>query len=205
MRSLMPPHLVLRDFLKEDTVTALLDYTLAREQAFQPTKVGRFEEGKADPAVRISHGTRDLGEFKPLLKAKILALVPDLVAKLGATTVEATKVELELVAHNDGAFYKRHIDTQTASERMHIRVLSGVYYFYGKPKAFSGGALRLYAIGDPAMQTFIDIEPDHNTLLVFPAWAPHEVMPVACPSKRFVDSRFAINCWVHRRKADAAR
>ena len=129
---------------------------------------------------------------------------PDLVAKLGATPVEAPTLELQLVAHNEGAFYKRHIDTQTASERNYVRVLSAVYYFHATPKMFSGGALRLYAIGDPQGQTFIDVEPAHNTLLVFPSWAPHEVMPVNCPSGRFADSRFTINCWVHRRKPVAA-
>jgi Rps23 Pro-64 3,4-dihydroxylase Tpa1-like proline 4-hydroxylase len=110
-------------------------------------------------------------------------------------------VELELVAHGDGAFYRRHIDTQTATERSHIRVLSGVYYFHRQPKRFTGGALRLYAIGDP--QRFTDIEPTHNTLVVFPAWAPHEVQPVRCPSGQFMDSRFAINCWLHARPPGA--
>jgi asparagine synthetase B (glutamine-hydrolysing) len=47
-----------------------------------------------------------------------------------------------------------------------------------------------------------DIEPIHNSLLMFPSWAPHEVMPVNCPSQRFIDSRFAINCWVHRERPD---
>jgi SM-20-related protein len=199
-RALSPPYLVLRDFLEENTVAALLDYALAREQAFQPTKVGRNETGVTNPAVRVSHGIRELGEFNPVLRTKILALVPDLVARLRATPVDAPRLELELVAHNDGAFYKRHIDTQTASQRDDIRVLSGVYYFHAEPKAFSGGALRLYAIGDPAAQTFVDVEPARNTLLVFPSWAPHEVMPISCPSGRFADSRFAINCWVHRRR-----
>jgi SM-20-related protein len=36
---------------------------------------------------------------------------------------------------------------------------------------------------------------------VFPSWVLHEVRPVSCPSKRFVDSRFAINCWLWRRKS----
>ena len=104
------------------------------------------------------------------------------------------------MAHNDGAFYKRHIDTQTASERDAIRVLSGVYYFHAEPKAFTGGALRLYAIGDPDKKTFVDIEPAHDSLLAFPSWAPHEVRPISCPSKRFTDSRFAINCWMYRER-----
>jgi SM-20-related protein len=200
-RALLPPHLVLHDFLAESTVAALLDFTLANEQAFQPTKVGRFEEGTTNPAIRVSNGMGELGEFRPVLRSKILALVPELVARLRATPVDKPRLELELVAHNDGAFYKRHIDTQTASERENIRVLSGVYYFHAEPKAFSGGALRLYAIGDPAAQTFVDIEPTQNTLLVFPSWAPHEVMPVRCASGRFADSRFAINCWVQRKTA----
>jgi SM-20-related protein len=78
-----------------------------------------------------------------------------------------------------------------------------VYYFFSEPKAFNGGALRLYAIGGNSQQSFIDIEPERNSLLVFPSWAPHEVMPVHCPSGRFVDSRFAINCWLYRKKSGA--
>ena len=202
-RALLPPHLLLRDFLDERTVAALLDFALAREQSFEPTKVGRLEEGTTNPDVRVSHGTRELGPFRAILRAKILGLVPQLVTQLGATPVDVPRLELELVAHNDGAFYKRHIDTQTALERNRIRVLSGVYYFHAEPKAFSGGALRLYAIGDPAGRTYLDVEPVHNALLVFPSWAPHEVMPVHCPSRRFADSRFAINCWVHRNRAKA--
>ena len=124
----------------------------------------------------------------------------DFVAKLRTAPVDAPKLETQLVAHNDGAFYSRHIDTQMIGRHDHIRVLSGVYYFHAKPKAFTGGALRLYSIGNGEGRTFVDIEPEHNSLVVFPSWAPHEVMPVSCPSKRFVDSRFAINCWIHREK-----
>ena len=83
-----------------------------------------------------------------------------------------------------------------------IRALSGVYYLHRAPKGFSGGALRFYAIGDA--NRFVDVEPVHNSLLVFPSWAPHEVMPISCPTGAFMDSRFAVNCWLHRRSAPAA-
>ena len=199
-RAIVPPHLVLRDFLDVATVAGLFDYALAHEAAFAPTGTGRFAEDAVKPEIRRSVGIRDLGPFGPILRSKVLSLVPELVAKLGATPVDSPKLELQLVAHRDGAFYKRHIDTQTASERNHIRVLSGVYYFHTTPKMFGGGALRLYAIGGKDDENFIDIEPAHNTLLVFPSWAPHEVMPVDCPSGRFADSRFAINCWVNRKR-----
>lgn len=200
-KGLMPPHLVQRDFLPEETVAGLLDYALLHQADFAPTRLG---SNQVNPAVRVSTGVRQLGPYREMLKSRILSIVPALTAELRATPFEAGMLELELVAHGDGAFYKRHIDTQTAryDEIKAIRLLSGVYYFNAEPKAFSGGALRFYAIG-PGVD-FVDIAPMRNSLLVFPAWAPHEVMPVSCPSKRFIDSRFAINCWVHRNKLAAS-
>jgi Rps23 Pro-64 3,4-dihydroxylase Tpa1-like proline 4-hydroxylase len=188
--ALMPPYLVLSDFLDEDTVDRLLAFALHNEAAFAPTSLGR---GTIDEARRISASIHDLGPFKPLLKARMLALLPEFVTSLHATPLPDTTLEIELVAHGDGAFYKRHVDTQTATDFRAIRFLSGVYYFHTEPKAFSGGALRLYAIGPQAAH--VDIEPVRNSLVVFPSWIPHEVLRVSCPSRRFAGSRFAINCW----------
>jgi SM-20-related protein len=197
-RGLIPPYIVRRDFLDEEMVTGLLDHAVSHQSDFSPTKLIR----DFDPSYRISMGLNDLGRFRKVLKAKILDLVPSFVAELRTTPVVEPVIETELVAHGDGAFYKRHIDTQTGhhpdSER--IRVLSGVYYFNAEPKAFTGGALRLHAFGGEGGDNFVDIKPTRNSLLVFLAWAPHEVLPVSCPSKRFIDSRFAINCWVHGKK-----
>jgi SM-20-related protein len=203
VRSVMPPYLVLRDFLDEATVAGLLDDTLSRQSDFTPTRLGPAE---VNPSVRVSTGLRQLGAYRQILNAKILDLVPQLIAQLQVTPFQAHRVETELVAHGDGAFYKRHIDTQTThyNEVDQIRVLSGVYYFNVEPKGFTGGALRLYAIGGDG-DCAADIEPVRNSLLVFPSWAPHEVMPVNCRSKRFADSRFAINCWVHCKKPDLGR
>jgi SM-20-related protein len=191
--TMAPPYLVVRDFLDQETVAGLLDYALRHETDFAPTSLGR---GTINPAKRISVGVRDLGPFKPAFKSKMLERLPDFIAWLHATAVADAKLEFELVAHGDGAFYKRHIDTQTAADLQSIRFLSAVYYFHAEPKAFTGGALRLYAVGSAAAE-HVDIEPACNTLVVFPSWIPHEVMPVRCPSKRFSDSRFAINGWFH--------
>jgi predicted 2-oxoglutarate/Fe(II)-dependent dioxygenase YbiX len=199
-RALIPPHLVLNDFLDRDAAAGVLAYALAREAAFQPTTTGGAAGQRTNPRMRTSLALRDLGPFRAVLSAKMLEHMPEFAARLGVAAVNDARLELELVAHNEGAFYKRHIDTQTASDRDTIRVLSGVYYFHAEPKAFTGGALRLYAIGDPENRRFIDIEPINNSLLAFPAWAPHEVMPVGCPSKRFASSRFAVNCWAHRNR-----
>jgi Rps23 Pro-64 3,4-dihydroxylase Tpa1-like proline 4-hydroxylase len=198
-RGLMPPYIVLRDFLDEETVAGLLDHAISHQSDFTPTELG---SAAVDPSSRVSMGLRDLGKFRQVLKTKILDLVPSFVTEMRTTPVEEPKLEIELVAHGDGAFYLRHIDTDTAhyQDIKQIRVLSGVYYFNAEPKAFTGGALRLHAIGGKEGENFVDIEPVRNSLLVFLAWAPHEVLPVSCPSKRFIDSRFAINCWVHGKK-----
>lgn len=197
-RSIMPPFRVLEGFLEAAEVERLLEHVAGREAAFTATSIGAGDEGRIDPAIRVSTRVSDLGEFRPLLRTRLKGMADALTAELRLSRFATARVELELVAHGDGAFYRRHIDTLTASDRSHIRVLSGVYYFHRQPRGFTGGALRLYAIGDPGR--FVDVEPDHNTLVVFPSWAPHEVRPVRCPSGQFMDSRFAINCWLHARR-----
>jgi len=188
-----PPHLVLRNFLDKEAVAGLIDYAQRHEADFAPTGLAR---GTIDPAKRMSLALRNLGPFKSAFKATMLGLLPDFIARLHATAMEDPTLELELVAHGDGAFYKRHIDTQTAAGLRTMRFLSAIYYFHAEPKSFSGGALRLYGVG-PAAGEHVDIEPLCNSLVVFPSWIPHEVMPVHCPSQRFANSRFAINCWFH--------
>jgi Rps23 Pro-64 3,4-dihydroxylase Tpa1-like proline 4-hydroxylase len=196
---LLPPYLVLHDFLDQAMVTDLLDYAVSRQSDFTPTQL---RSKTVDPTVRISTGLRDLGTFRQVLETRILGLLPTVIAQLRVSGVDEPTLETELVAHGDGAFYKRHIDTKTAHnwDISRIRILSGVYYFSAEPKGFTGGALRLHAIGSKAGEDFVDIEPARNSLLVFLSWAPHEVLPVSCPSQRFIDSRFAINCWVRGRK-----
>lgn len=203
VRPLMPPFVLFRDFLDETVAAGLLDHVLSRQGDF--TSMGVGLKCIANPAIRVSTGLRDLENYRELFKTKILGLVPQLIAQLQVTPFEAARLETELVAHGDGAFFKRHVDTQTNQydEIKYIRVLSGVYYFNAQPKAFSGGALRLYAIGGKPDEDFVDIAPTNNSLLVFPSWASHEVMPVSCPAGRFIDSRFAVNCWVHRKKTFA--
>lgn len=205
-RGVMPPYLVRNNFLPEQAVVGLLDYASLRQADFKPTGVtSAAGAGKIDPAIRVSTALRQIGPYRDIIQSKILNMVPALIDELRVTPFEADELELELVAHGDGAHYRRHNDLQTRryNELDRIRALSGVYYFHASPKAFTGGALRLYAIGGKADEDFVDLEPTRNSLVVFPSWAPHEVMSVSCPSKRFIDSRFAINCWMLKRKPAA--
>jgi Rps23 Pro-64 3,4-dihydroxylase Tpa1-like proline 4-hydroxylase len=200
-KTLMPPYRILRDFLDEQAVTAFLDYSTANEAAFTKSRVRRG----LDPEYRSSLWLR-LGDLKKPLKEKVLAVLPQMLTELGVRQFQPSNVELELIAHGDGAFYKPHVDTSMDNEADRTqRVISGVYYFHAQPQAYTGGELRLFGVGveDARDGQFVDIVPENNMLLMFPSWARHEVRRVSCPSRRFADSRFAINCWIRCAKTAA--
>jgi predicted 2-oxoglutarate/Fe(II)-dependent dioxygenase YbiX len=205
-RNIMPPYVVLRDFLDDRLVGELLDLAISREADF---RAGRIVGSIVKPAARKAWTMGDLKEFGPLMRAKIRDRLPEIVAALQVTPVVRPNVALELVAYRDGDFFKRHVDTlarmqlsdtlDPLEERL-IVVLSGVYYFRTQPKGFTGGELRLYAFGDPRSASFVDVEPAHNSLIVFPSWSSHEVLPVRCRSGRFEDARFSVNYFIREER-----
>jgi len=196
----MPPFFVYRDFLPPAPLAGLLAWTLSNEEAFAPSLV---LGGVHDPARRASRSLA-LAEspVNEALRDRIRVLLPDMFARTGVKPFKLSKGELQLVAYNDGDSFRPHRDTLVGEHRIAMgdRVLSGVYYFHAEPKGFSGGALRLHRFGAPGDREgdFADVAPEQNSFLVFPSWATHEVRPVHCPSRRFADSRFAINCWLYR-------
>ena len=174
-----------------------------------PSRLGHGRTLDLD--VRNSLSWRGEGEppWRAVLAERVRAMVPEWRAALGLSDFKLGDIELDMVVYNDGAFYGRHTDLATGTHRSTAqqvdgkagkdRMITAVYYFHGEPKGFGGGALRLHPLAAPATEPrFADIPPDQNSLAVFPAWVPHEVMPVRCPSGKFADSRFAINCWVRR-------
>lgn len=191
-----PPHGILRDWLGPSGVERLLTYAAEHRERFSPSKVRHGSDGLLDPMQRVSLILKDLGSCRPVLEEAVRASLPDILSATRTQPFEPSRVELELAAHGDGAFFLKHIDTYAGQPALTSRrVISGVYYFHTLPRPFSGGTLRLFGLG--SSQT-IDIEPENDTLVVFPSWFPHEVLPVSCPSRRFEDSRFAVNCWIHQ-------
>lgn len=191
-------HAVLENFLGAELNSRLLRYALENEAGFVASRVGDGD-GKVNESRRISTILHDLGSIHPTLEQRVLGELPALLQRLGLGAFTPGDVELQLVAHNDGAFFLRHIDTFAGKARSpeSDRMLSLVYYFHREPRAFEGGTLRLYPVnGD----TPIDISPQQDMAVVFPSWIPHEVLTVTCPSRNFADSRFAVNCWVLRRR-----
>lgn len=187
-------------FLGEELRQKLLQYVLENESRFAPTLIGA-DGGKQVDSYRKSLRLEDVGDFQDVFWSKTNEGVQSWTRELGVTDFEISALELELIAHGDGAFYKRHVDMFTGNARNPNgdRALTMVYYFHREPKAFDGGALRLYpklGMNRPDAGEFIDVQPDQDKAALFSSWMAHEVMPVSCPSGQFADSRFALNCWM---------
>lgn len=168
----------------------------------------RVADARLDRSIRRSSIIRDLGEVREAVATRLGAIAERATRELNLPPLATGSLELELAAHGDGAYYREHIDTATGNPgSTTARALAGVCYFYRQPKAFSGGELRIHAIAPAGAgaRLFADIVPDCGLLLLFPAWAPHEVRPVNVPSGAFLDSRFAINCWFHHQWDGAMR
>lgn len=200
------PHGVIENFLGADTVNRLLQYCASRADQFIAAEVGEEDHGRVDERIRVSRRLTDLAEFQDVVMQRLRQHVPQMVSNLRLSPFDAEEYELEIVAHGDGAFFATHIDTIAGASKppMWERMISAVYYFFNVPKAFSGGALRLYPLLDARGGSYVDVEPVQDGLVYFPSWAPHEVRPIASPSRRFDDSRFAINCWICRRNPSLA-
>ncbi|MEK6398992.1 MAG: 2OG-Fe(II) oxygenase, partial [Terriglobus sp.] len=163
------PHLIVPNFLSQQDHANLLQWTLENEAAFTAARVHTGVDDKLRRALVL----QDIGPFKlPFAKAAS-AQYRNWVAQMGLPPFDVSGMELEMAAHNDGAHFTRHTDTQTMMGQGSHRALSAVYYFYRDPKAFTGGHLRLF--GNDETQT--DIEPAQNTLAIFPSFVPHQVMP----------------------------
>ncbi|HVM22789.1 MAG TPA: 2OG-Fe(II) oxygenase [Sphingomicrobium sp.] len=209
----IPPHAQLRDFLPREQLEALLDWTLSSRSRFRDATVKPHggAGNRVDPSLRVALTLSDLGSLRPALERRMLEVLPDLMRACGSHGPEPRSLELELAAHGDGAHFARHTDIPIGEGREPLgagpgedRVLSGVFYFYREPKAFSGGCLRLFPFPgqqneSPSDRDYVDIEPVQNSLVVFPSWVAHEVRPVTCNSKQFADYRFALNCWFCRK------
>jgi len=195
------PHLVIDGFLGAEDSGLLLAQILAAERNFTPSEV-RTEEGSQEvPQYRSSMRLPgrvgvDLSGFLATMAAR----EAELIAAAGVRPFPVWHRECSVVAHGDGDFYGRHIDTRVRSEASEKskRIVSCVYYLNREPAGFSGGDLVLVGIGGMPGAT---ISPRHDRLAVFPSFLPHEVSRVSCPSGRFVDSRFNINCWLRQEAA----
>jgi len=190
-----PPHLIIDDFLSAGECADLLRWVHDNRDRFRPAKTDQGVQAEARDALSL----RDLGPWTDLLRERALARCTGWIARLKVTPFEPSLVDLELAAHNHGSHFTIHSDTyRSGVPARGDRMLSAVYYFHEEPRRFAGGALRLHRLGARAGDTGLDISPDHGRLVIFPSWWPHEVLRVSCETGAFEDSRFSLNCWIHR-------
>lgn len=200
------PHLILDGFLSDNIAARLLDEIVAAAARFVPSLVGGSRSGTTVPSIRSSlrlpgRVSVDLLPFK----AAIAANSEELCAAVGIEPFAVDHTECSIVAHGDGHYYRTHVDTPLGGETVqlkHFRLVSCVYYLFRAPQGFKGGALNIHSLNLPNEEkAAIAIEPRHNRLVVFPSFIPHEVQNIVCPSGKFADFRFSINCWLHKARS----
>lgn len=196
------PLVVLDEFLVAQEWAGLLRYTLNRGADFANS--GVLDAGGAthtDDSYRRSKVLYDLYDCETMFTDRILTFLPHVLARLHLPPFPISHFEVQLTATNDGQFFKQHSDNGSGALRS--RSLTFVYYFFREPKAFRGGALRLYDSqldqhGKAAPGAYQTVHPMQNQIVLFPSNCLHEVLPVECPSRDFLDSRFTVNGWVHQ-------
>lgn len=197
------PYVRIPDFLPQAARDEILNFALVNEDDFDSSTI-KNSAGKGnhlDLQIRKSSVVTDLNGLPGLFETELRDIALDIAQVLELDISEDYKLELQLTAHNDGAYYKMHRDNNTPSSR--TRLLTFVYYFHQVPKGFDGGQVRLFDTLEDSFavaETFVDIEPEDNSLLFFPSGVPHEVLNVDCPSKSFENSRFTLNGWLHTRQ-----
>jgi SM-20-related protein len=193
------PVIIVDDFLGGAGAEQLFQYAIAHEAGFRPSKVALGHLGIIDESRRVSKVNSDIDAAMPLIEPAIRKAVDEAIPKLGLVNVESYLLEPELTWCGDGGFFKMHVDTLYRDRLANQRVMTVVYYFHKEPKAFAGGQLCLYGLGADADSSIRqEIEPLCDRAVFFPAWFPHQVLPVHCSSAAFADGRFAISCWVRK-------
>ena len=191
-------YLQLDNFLSLEEYQQVLDLALSKQNEFVEsktvTKAANYRQSS------ILYATL-FPELYYLVKNKILEVLPSVLNSLNHPEFFVSHVEMQMTAHNDGCFYKVHTDA--GSTKTKTRELTYVYYFYQKPKQFSGGELKIYETemrdGSFFQKEKTEIvEPRNNSIVFFNSRCKHEVLKVNCLSKNFKDSRFTINGWLRR-------
>jgi Rps23 Pro-64 3,4-dihydroxylase Tpa1-like proline 4-hydroxylase len=195
------PIVALDEFLAPMELNALHAYAAMREADFTPSQViGQDRDGLQDPQHRRSRVLYDVDGFHDILGARIIHFLPFVLYRLGLAPFAVSGIELQLTASNDGEFFHAHTDSDDGPVRG--RTVTFVYFCHREPCAFQGGELRVYgrdpASGADLADVWHVIRPAQNRIVFFPSDRLHEITPVACPTRAFLDSRLTLNGWLHR-------
>jgi len=195
--------MVLDEFLAPQELEELMRFTLERESDFSASEVvsPSADGGIVNYEHRRSRVLTDLEQHQDVMLARIKAVLPQVLEKLGMEEFSIAHVEAQITASNDGDFFHFHSDN--GSDRVASRHLTFVYFFHREPRQFEGGELRIHDarledgtyVSDGTYQAII---PQQNQIVFFPCELLHEITPVNCASQQFADSRFTLNGWLRR-------
>lgn len=186
------------NFLKSEEYLQALDVAFSKQEEFVNSRTVTNAANYRSSSILYATLFPDLYY---LVKNKILTTLPLVLKTLNYPEFAVSRVEMQMTAHNDGCFYKVHTDA--GSEKTKDRQLTYVYYFYQKPKQFSGGELKIYdtELRNSSFQQKENsqtIEPRNNSIVFFNSRCKHEVLPITCPTQNFQHSRFTLNGWLRK-------
>jgi len=171
-------HLQLENFLSLESNSELIKLAILSEKSFVPTNTATNEPDYRESAVLYQFPSE-------LVTDKVATVIADVTKRLGMELFEASQIEAQLTAHNDGCYYRIHNDN--GSPDTANRCITYVYYFYTEPKGFTGGEL---VIGEEK------VEPINNSIVFFDSGLQHQVLSISCPSRLHWNGRFTVNGWI---------
>ena len=200
-------------FLPPERWQALIDLALASRERFAPAIVNVLP-GSADAAVppplqkhppatengangRVDPSRRKAlildpritqAGVRPWFEPPLRRAFAEALPRLGLHGPRAQRIELGLSAYLGGSFFAKHKDNGASAS--HTRLASFAYYFNRRPQRFSGGDLLLY---DAEGNAFTRIQPEHNSIVFFPAACVHQITPVEGELEGFGDARFVLH------------
>jgi hypothetical protein len=190
------PFVLLKDFLPRSFHETLLPFVQSIREKLVPARVAT---GEYKPDTRESLDLPGKWDVKSSFHQCVRTVVPQVFSCLHVAPFEIGELEVKVRAYLDGHFFRIHMDCPKDQNDISYRKVSYVYFFHKLPRAYRGGDLLLFD-SDPDVENsrfttagFTRIVPDDNTLVFFPSAFWHSVIPVSCPSKEYIDSRFVIN------------
>jgi Rps23 Pro-64 3,4-dihydroxylase Tpa1-like proline 4-hydroxylase len=189
-----------KNFLPASFHQTLVPYVLANQDRLAPAKVGNNEYR---PDTRESLEIPGLWDGQVTFHDAVMAVLPEVLGPLHVASFEVGRVEVKLRIYLDGHFFRMHMDCPNDSPQNVSRRVSFVYFFHTLPRGYSGGGLLLFDTDIEnnkfTTSSFTRMEPEDNTIVIFPSACYHSVIPVSCPSKEIANSRFVVNGHISRR------
>ena len=185
------PFVRVRNFLPADEHRALLARMLAGREHFSES-AGVGPGFFPDPRVRNNSeaNLRFAAETQPGFEPRLRKLLEDASPRLGMRGLGAYRLDLQVRTYQAGEFYAAHNDSGR------FREINYVYYLHRQPKPFSGGDLLLY--DGAGAKSFTRLEPEDNSIVLFPSRCVHEVTKVECDPGDFGAGRFSLNGALYR-------